>query len=59
MLACVPVAWMTQNDSKKMSSEQEQAIEQAMLMHKQKCNKPRSKATVMLSLHMFWKRTRA
>lgn len=31
MLACVPVVWMTQHDSKKMSSEQELAIEQAII----------------------------
>lgn len=31
VLACVPVVWMTQHDSKKMSSEQELAIEQAII----------------------------
>lgn len=31
VLACIPFMWITQHDSKKMSIEQEQAIEQAIV----------------------------
>jgi ketosteroid isomerase-like protein len=31
LLACVPAAWITQHDSQKMSIEQQQAIEQAIV----------------------------
>jgi hypothetical protein len=31
LLACVPVVWTTQHDSKKMSIDQQQAIEQAIV----------------------------